>query len=439
MGSFLRNYFFRLRSSYWFLPSLMAFGAILLSVASVTIDTKIGSSWIDDFSWLYANKPDGARSLLSTIAGSMITVAGVTFSITIVSVTAAAGRFGPRILTNFMGDRGNQVTLGVFIATFIYCLMILRVVRAPEETGVSLFLPQNDPSGAFVPHISILLAILLALASIGVLIYFIHHVTESIHISNVTARIGRSLERQIDSVIAAEKEGDRERGLRSGRQESQELEEIVAQVAEQGVGIRLDQRGYVEQIDGKKILEIAAKHDVTVLILRSPGDFVSYGADVMRVWPPARLGREGREELRTALDLSPQRTSAQDLLFPVDELIEIAIIALSPGINDPYTALTALEWLGSGLLHALEIPKPDPYRYDQEDTLRVILPRLDWVDLVDHVFDRLRPHVVRDPVVARRATELIEEIAARCSSPEQTDCLRSHAERLGAAAEGEEG
>lgn len=406
----------------------MAVGAILLSILGVVIDTKIGSSWIGDFSWLYASKPEGARSLLSTIAASMITVAGVTFSITIVSVTAAAGRYGPRILTNFMSDRGNQVTLGVFIATFLYCVMILRVVRSPNETGPSLLLPENDPTGAFVPHISILLAIVLAIASIGVLIYFIHHVTESIHISNVTARIARELERQVQREI--DRETDRQ--PQGGRGD---VEGVVQQVTERGTGISLSESGYVEQIDLQRILNVAKQQDVTILLRRVPGEFVGHSTHVMHVWPPARLSTDALRRLQSSYRLSIQRTAAQDLLFGIDELIEIAIIALSPGVNDPYTALTALEWLGSVLTHALELPPPDRYRYDRSGTLRLIIPRLEWLDLLNHVFDRLGPHIVTEPSVARRMMEIVVGIAGRSKQEEVSGKVRQRADELVAAFE----
>ena len=179
-----------LRSSYWFIPSLMAVGAVVLSVVTTMADGRVGSDWIDGVSWLYANKPEGARTLLSTVAGSMIGVAGVTFSITIASVVYASGQYGPRLLSNFMRDTGNQVTLGTFIATFLYGLLVLRTIRTADE-GSGGANPSGDLTGAFVPHIAILVGLVLALASIAVLIYFIHHVPDSIHVSNVIAGIGR--------------------------------------------------------------------------------------------------------------------------------------------------------------------------------------------------------------------------------------------------------
>ena len=201
MKATLLTFWEDVRSSYWFIPSLMALAAVLLSSGAIYLDGVIGAGWMDEVAWLYANKPDGARALLSTISGSMITVAGVTFSITIASVAYATGQFGPRLLTNFMQDRGNQVTLGTFIATFLYCLLVLRTIRgADERTGGSAEV-SGDFVGAFVPHAAILIALVLTLASVGVLIFFIHHVPDSIHISNVIAKIGRELNAKIDSLF----------------------------------------------------------------------------------------------------------------------------------------------------------------------------------------------------------------------------------------------
>jgi uncharacterized membrane protein len=145
--------------------------------------------------WASLNQPEGARTLLATVAGSMITVAGVTFSLTILAVSYATSHFGPRLLDNFMRDRGNQITLGTFLATFLYCLLVLRTVRS----GSDIFKPGAN-AALFVPHLSVLVAIALTLASVGVLIYFIHHIPESIHISNVLHRISRELSDKIEDL-----------------------------------------------------------------------------------------------------------------------------------------------------------------------------------------------------------------------------------------------
>jgi uncharacterized membrane protein len=156
----------RLRGSYWFLPALMAAGAVALSFAAVALDARLGDDWAEGIGWFHQNKAEGARNLLATVAGSMIGVAGLTFSIAIAAVMQAAQNFGPRLIVNFMRDRGNQVVLGTFVATFVYCLMVLRTVQGASEG-----------TAAFVPHLSVLIGVVLALASLGVLIYFPHPVT----------------------------------------------------------------------------------------------------------------------------------------------------------------------------------------------------------------------------------------------------------------------
>ena len=180
-----------LRESYWFVPTVMAIGALLLALAMVYIDSHAGSGWMDGLPWLYAARPDGARSLLSSIGGSMIGVAGTTFSVTIAAVVYASGQYGPRLLSNFMSDRGNQVTLGTFIATFVYSLVVLRTIRSAGESGAG--------APAFVPQLALLVALVLVLCSIAVLIFFIHHVPMRIHINNVIERIGDRLIEEIDS------------------------------------------------------------------------------------------------------------------------------------------------------------------------------------------------------------------------------------------------
>ena len=167
------------RSSYWFVPAVMAAGALVLGVAAVWLDAGPGTQWLDHLGWYQKAKPEAAREMLSAIAASMITVAGVVFSITIVAIAFAAGQYGPRVLTNFMSDRGNQTTLGTFIGTFVYSLVVLRTIHSGDT--------------AFVPQFAVLLGIFLALCSIAVLIFFVHHVPRSIHVNAVIGRIGEQL------------------------------------------------------------------------------------------------------------------------------------------------------------------------------------------------------------------------------------------------------
>ena len=147
-----------IRASYWFIPAVMSAAAIAMSILMAMIDAQLGSDWIEELYWLHGNKPDGARLFLSTIAGSMITVAGVVFSITIASVSYASAQYGPRLLTNFLRDRGNQFSLGTFVATFIYCLLVLRTIRSADEPASGPQIDQDSAAAAFTPNLSILVA-----------------------------------------------------------------------------------------------------------------------------------------------------------------------------------------------------------------------------------------------------------------------------------------
>jgi uncharacterized membrane protein len=182
----LLNVWNQVHTSFWFVPTVMAVAAALLSFLALDLDRLVGEKFAQSMGFIWSGGAQGARSLLSTIAGSMITVAGTVFSITIVALTLASSQFGPRLLRNFVRDTGNQITLGTFTATFLYCILILRTIRAQDE-------------GAFVPYISVTIGVGLAVASLGVLIYFVHHVSITIQAENLIARVGRELRDSVDA------------------------------------------------------------------------------------------------------------------------------------------------------------------------------------------------------------------------------------------------
>jgi uncharacterized membrane protein len=188
MKTLLLKYWDRLRSSLWFLPAAMACLAVALAVSAVELDKAVADDWLQRLSWIYSGGAEGASLLLGTVAGSMIAIAGTVFSMTLVALSLASSQLGPRLLRNFMRDRSNQVVLGTFVATFVYCLLVLRTIRRADEV-------------AFVPHLAVSIGVLLAIASVGVLIYFIHHISVSIQADQVVARVGRVLEDGIDRLF----------------------------------------------------------------------------------------------------------------------------------------------------------------------------------------------------------------------------------------------
>lgn len=398
----------------------MAVVSATLAVTLVAVDNRVGAGWMQDIPFLTGNRPEGARAFLSTIAGSMIGVAGVTFSITIASVVYATGQYGPRLLANFMDDRGNQITLGTFISTFLYCILILRTVRsANEEAGVG---------EGFVPHISIAVALALALASLGVFIYFIHHIPESIHVSNLVAGIGRDLRKQLDTLFP-ERIGEAET-TRDAQADDSARTSVPDRFFEEAVRIAADSAGYVRGVDSERLLHLAAEHDLLLRVRRRPGDFVADGDTLALAWPPGRVVDDVLEDTRLAFAWGAQRTARQDTRFLVNELVEIAARALSPGVNDPFTAISCLDWLSAALKALATRDFPEPIRHDEDGTLRVIAEPTTFDEFVDAVYGQLRPYLVADRNAALHGLLTIGEVAGWVTDPSQARALRVQADAL---------
>lgn len=250
-----------LRASYWFIPTCMVVIAIILSALMSWLDARYSVDWLRGFSWLTATRTEGARSVLTVIAGSIIGVAGVTFSITMVAVSFASANFGPRLVGNFMRDRGNQYTLGTFIGTFVYCLMVLRSVRNASAQDAS------TSFDAFVPHLSILMALALALASVGVLIYFIHHVPETINVGNLASRVGAQLRRGVVDLFPDMEE----------LQPESEASDMNWDDRTRGLvhsPVKAGTAGYIQTLLETRLGEITGENDLLVRVQYRPGDFV---------------------------------------------------------------------------------------------------------------------------------------------------------------------
>lgn len=411
----------KIRASYWFLPSLMVVFAILLASLTQWLDGRIDPDWLRGLGWLYSNQTVGARSVLSTIAASMITVAGVTFSMTIVSVSYASAQFGPRLVTNFMRDRGNQITLGTFIATFVFCLMVLRGVRDGVEADENLV--------AFIPHISVLVAVVLALASIAVLIYFIHHVPETINVGNIVARLGADLKRSITARFPED--------AGFAKDDSESLEEhaefSATQIAESAT-VRCERSGYVQSIDEKQIMSLAVARDLIIRVEFLPGDFSLNGEALAHAWPKGNVRDEDLDGLRAALTLSVRPASAHNPRFLVDQLVEIIGRALSPGVNDPYTAINCMNWLMDSLATAIKASPPQGERTDESGNLRIVANAYDFEQLTASIFDQSRQYICADRNVTLHVLHMITTVGAQTTHATYRKILNQHAQRLADAA-----
>lgn len=418
----------RLRQSYWFIPSLMTVAAVLLAGGMIWLDSFVGSGWMDRFAWLYASRPSGARQVLSAIGGSMITVAGTVFSVTIAAVVYASGQYGPRLLSNFMSDRGNQVTLGTFIATFLYCLIVLRTVRSPEESG----------GLGFVPNMALLVAVLLAVCSIAVLIFFIHHVPSKIHINSVIEDVGDRLLEEIGNRFPS--------FIGRGRAEGDDPAEaaLVPETFRKEPGptrgeerrlILAKDTGYVQTVDQEAIMEQAKKQDLVLRLQYQPGDFVHTGRAVAEAWPPEHCDDATARSLGEAFSLGARRSALQDLRFLIDELVEIAARALSPGVNDPFTAVTCIDWLSAGLSSLSQRKLPSHLRLDDDGALRVIAHPITFDTFMDRSFGGLAQYAAADMTVAVRYIRALGEISLECDDPERLKTVRDYLERFERLAE----
>lgn len=403
MNARLRQLALTLDASYWFLPALLTLGAFVLSFVTYYFDVKLGAGWLTDLWWLHSSQPDGARSLLLSISGSMISVAGTVFAITVAAVVYASGNYGPRLLTNFMTDRGNQISLGIFIATFVYSLMTLRTIRQPGEGG----------GVGFVPELSLLIAIGMALLSVGVLVYFLHHVPDSIRINNVVAGIGKRALRDI---------GKRYPDIWQG-------ESFPERPARKGRPICAGEAGYLAVVDFSSLRDLADEKGIAVHLKVRGGDFVHQGVPLAIV-ENDRGGDCSDEELRDAFAIGDSRTASQDLEYSIDELVEIALRALSPGINDPFTAVTCIHWLGAAttMIAGRDLRRgPDGRRYGDGDVFAI---HDDFDHFVARGFGSVRTSAATNVIAARILLEAIEATALACAGGERRDVLTIEARRL---------
>ncbi len=404
----LRAFWEGLRSSFWFVPAIMVLGAITLAFATIALDEHVQGSRLAGLGWIYSGSAEGARSMLSTIAGSMLTVAGLSFSITITALVLASSQFGPRLLRNFIRDTGNQVVLGTFIAGYIYCLLVLRTVRGQEDN-------------AFVPQISVTVGVGMALAGVAVLIYFIHHIAQSIQVAHLIAKVGEELDEAIERLFPEQLgQGADKREL--------SLNGTLASLREsEAIAIPAAASGYLEMIDGERLLEIANEEDLILRLPLRPGDWVIQGGPLVEAWPPDHVRAELGDRVNDVFALGIQRSQTQDVEFPINQLVEIAVRALSPGINDPHTAMMCIDRLGASLCRLSDRAFPSWYRYDDAGQLRLIAKAADWAGVMDAAFNEIRQYGRDSAGVTIRLLETLARIAERVAEEEAQAAILRHA------------
>lgn len=415
MKTKIDNLWQSLRFSFWFIPTLMVFAAIAISIGLVGFDRAFRTDYISFFGFLYSVNPEGARSILSAIAASMMTVAGVTFSITIVVLSLASSQFGPRLLRNFMQDRSIQYVLGTFVSSFIYCLIVLRCVQIIETE-------------VFVPNFSVTFAVLLALFNVGVLIYFIHHIATSIQVDKVIAETSSELISNIERIFKNEQDqSSRENKSRiSDRQQDNEAYDKYNYTHY----ITSRSNGYLQAVDRKRLMEAARDNDYLIHLLIKPGKFVVADGRLAVISSKDIFDVGLTDSINSAFILGSLRTPEQDIEFSVHQIVEVAIRSLSPGINDPYTAMACIDQLGSALCNLAKRDFPSSYCYDDKDKLRLKLKPFTYSGILNASFDQIRQYGHESVAVTIRLLEMLTLIAEQTRNSDQRRAIHRQANMI---------
>jgi uncharacterized membrane protein len=362
----------------------MVLGAATLAALLIHLDASLSLHIAARFPRIFGASSEGARTILATIAGSMITVSGVTFSITIVALSLAANQYSPRILRNFMADRGNQVVLGVFVSAFVYCVIVLRTIRGGEDS--------------FIPSYALVGAIALALVAIGFLIFFVHHIATMIQASTILANIHKETLAVLN-------------GLEIDPVEKEENTASCEPTAT-GFGISIPSActGYIQGVDSSALIAWAVQRDVVLRMLRGIGEFVIEGEPILKIYGNLEGDADLKSEFEAYYSIGNCRTIDQDPAFGIRQIVDIALKALSPGINDTATAETCLDYLGAILYRAARLRLPDMRQYCNGH-LRVLIRQADFIFLVDQAFHEIRQNAAENLAVYLRLAKTLARLA----------------------------
>jgi uncharacterized membrane protein len=402
-----------LRTNLWLVPTLEIVFAVALFAGTYALDRAAYDGTWHLPSFVISGSADAARQILTAIAAAVITVVTLVFSITIVTLTLASTQFGPRMLRNFIRDRITQLTLGSFVATFVYSILALVSIGPGAH-------------GEFVPHVSITVTMVLVVADVAVLVVFIDHIAKSIQLPQVIASIAGDLAHAIEADVA-ESATD---VVKAGPS----LSEMLVRLDEDSGVVRAPSSGYLQYVSMSTLIDISSRGHAVIRLLHRPGHFVVEGEPLANVWPAAATPGVARA-LGGAHATGPHRTLTQDLSFAVDQLVEIAIRALSPAVNDTFTALACIDWLGDGLGKIASRWRPVMVHRDAAGQVRVITVTVSFRRLAERAHDKIRQASRGMPAVMIRQLEAITKVMAYTTSAEQREVLLEQAEMILRASE----
>ncbi len=377
----------RLWRPFWALPAAICAAAVVLGLLLPPAEQRIATS----LPYVFQGGPDGARSVLSTIATAMISVTGLVFSLTMVVLQLASSQFTPRVLGSFLSSRITQATLGVFTASFVFALTVLRFVQGA-----------SDGRDAFVPQLSVTIAFALVLASVGCFLAFIHHITTSIQVSHVVSRIGDETAAALDRVYPRPHE---EAGPARGRTWSPEPDLSRAVVDASGG------HGSVSHIDAAALVDLAERLDAVITLDVQIGDFVTDGQPLARVWGRDAVTDDDADALRARIWLAKERETRQEIGFGLRQLVDIAERALSPGINDPTTAIQVVDEIHRLLRILVTRREPSPYVSDAAGVVRLVHRPQGIEQMLRLGVEEIAHYGDDSPRVCRRLQAMLEDLA----------------------------
>ena len=398
----LKQFWCNLRGSFWFLPSLIVAGSVAVAVVLIQADTTGSGQWQARWPRLFGASAAGARGMLSTIAGSMMTVVGVTFSMVLVTLALASSQYTSRILRNFMRDRVTQVVLGIFAGIFTYCLIVLRTIRGGDVTG-------------FIPSVAVAFGVVLAINGIGALIFFIHHIAASIQASSIIASVAEETLVAVDRLFPQK--------LGQAPVDDDEDQSPLPLPERNWQAVPAPVNGYIQSVDHATFLRLAREHQTIVRMERGIGEFVVQNTTL--AWLALEVPPEPEliAALQAAYSIHRHRTVEQDAAFGIRQLVDMALRALSPGINDTTTAVMCVDYLTAILARLAVRSIPASHRFE-EGELRVITIGPTFADLTAESFDQIRVSAKGNVAVMLRLLDAIEIITGLTASAGRRRTLR---------------
>jgi uncharacterized membrane protein len=409
----LHHWWQQIRSSFWFIPAEIVLGAVVLATVLIVVDATVDLNVVEQWPLFFGAGAAGARGLLGAVAGSMITVAGVVFSITLVALSLTSSQYTSRVIRIFMRDRLNQVVLGVFVGIFAYCLVVLRTIRGGDE-------------GGFVPSLAVMAGLILAFVGITFLIHFIHHISVSIQASSIIATTARETIAAVDHLFPKElgEDGDEDPdGSRWMSLANQPWSDVPAR-----------KTGYIEVVDVDALLDVARERGTILRMERGIGEFAIEGAPLASVVDPGGLDDETTAEINAAYVISRQRMVETDAGFGIRQIVDIAMKALSPGINDTSTAVMCVDYLAAILVRLAARRIAVSHRLDQGE-LRVIVRGPSFESLVGEAFDQIRQNAAGNVAIMSRMLGALQTIASLTASPRRRRVLREQVQWIAELAE----